>query len=194
MSLSDEAEHEQLMRRKHELELDMLKQDYRDSRTHQNVEQERKDIESRYTLSMHQADDIHREQTRLTEGKRAGIRVEKQSNPRSRYYLDEFVANSMERLFDTVNSEHNKAKNRFGNERARMLRALDEGIDPLRIMEYERKKNSLETHERARLATILSLSRIEDEMKYEEEARVRRRQCPQNNPPWEMGCSHGNGF
>jgi len=194
MSLSDEEEHEQLMRRKHELELDMLKKEYQDSRTHKNVEQERADIESRYMLSMRPVDELHREQTRLTEGKRAEVRLEIESNPQYKYYVDEIFANSMERLFDNVNSEHNKAASRFGHERARMLRALDEGIDPLRMMEYERKKNTLKTYEGARLDTIESLSRIEKEMKYAEEARVRRRQCPQNNAPWDMGCSHGSGF
>ena len=143
---------------------------------------------------MRQANDIHREETRQTEGKQAGIQDKFLKDPQYQYYVDEMVSSTMKNFFDKVNFEHHKATIMLDDERAQMLRALDEGIDPVRNSEYQRKKHSLESKERARLSEIRALSLIRDDIKYEEEARARRRQCPQNNPPWEWGCSHGSYF
>jgi len=194
MSLADEAEHEQLMRRQHTLNLDKLKYDYLDRRVHKNIEQERKNIESNYTLSIREIDDMHREETRKIEGKEAGIRDDFQKHPRYRYRVDDMVLSTMKNLLHTADYEHHKAKLILDNGRAQMLRALDEGIDPHLNSEYERIKHSTEWNEKVRLSEIQLSSQRRKQMKYDEEASARRKQYPQNNPPWEMGASHRSRY
>lgn len=190
----EEVEQQQLMLRKHALELVILKQKYRDSRVDADIQQQRKDTELKYAFSMREAGESFHRRMEGAESRRTEVQDTFRQDLRFRYMQNEMVSQKMKSLFDDIERDYAQSSLILNNKHAQSLRRMEEGIDPDRYVQYEREKHKLEWDEKARVETLNTERLAEKDRECETEATAARRHHSQSTHYCEWACSHKSGY
>ena len=101
----------------------------------------------------------------------------------------------MKKLTDAVNNNHLGNIWQLTHDYEQSLRCIDEGMDPVRFIEYEDKKHKIKYEEKGRLEHKYMLIRIKRELEYEAQARKEAEtfQRSRNTFPGDFASGHRYG-
>jgi len=194
MSFTENNEETKLVEKFERALLD-LKKDYMDRRINPDLKQERDNINSEYMRGIMESDNINQHEKINAESKRKGFEDRFLNNPEFRRYGRELVESNMKNLTDAVDNHHLAMIWQLTHDKEQSLRAIDQGIDPTRNIEYEDKKHEIELNEKGRLENKWMLIRIKREREYKAQAEKEAEtfQRSRNTFPWDSASGHRYG-
>ena len=183
------------LEKQYKIALADLKQAYMDTRINPDIKKELEDIEEKYERLKIKANGTNLDEKIAAELQRKGFEDRFLNNPEFRYYGRELVKSNMKKLTDEVNNNHLGMIWQLTHDYEQSLRCIDEGMDPVRFIEYEDKKHKIKYEEKGRLEHKYMLIRIKREREYKAQAMKEAEtfQRSRNTFPGDFASGHRYG-
>jgi len=183
------------LQQQYENALAELKQAYMDTRENPDIKKERKDIKKERKRLKIKANNTNLDEKIAAELQRKGFEDRFLNKDEFRHIGSVLVESNMKKLTDAVENHRKAMIWQLTHDYEQSLRAIDEGMDPARFIEYEEKKHKIKYEEKGRLEYKCMLIGIKREQEYKAQAvkEAETFQRSRNTFPGDFASGHRYG-